>query len=302
MKISKKLIGIGVASLGMIFSIGGAIALYQQAADNAQFGISAGAYAGSGGTITYKINNATGDSIVLNPSYLTSGGDNGGTGLSATYTQVEYDIALGASFAAGANAQDFVVGSLSVSVANIPAVYQGKLAIWATIDGYEANSLGAATYQHVFMNSDYAITAQATSFSGTHDVAVSASGTQHLRIYLKYNLAEFDTLTQNQASLGYTLSVAWTKPSNAFEPAFVVGNGNQWTEDDGFSMAPNINKPSAQGWEWVYNNLPGSMDETKCKIGANWSAENYKLTDGHNYNVYWSGNNGAAATYQDLNA
>ena len=35
MKISKKLIGIGVASLGMVFSIGGAVALYTKAASNA---------------------------------------------------------------------------------------------------------------------------------------------------------------------------------------------------------------------------------------------------------------------------
>ena len=304
MKISKKLIGIGVASLGMVFSIGGAIALYQQAAQQAQFGISAGAYAGSGGTVTYKINNTTGESIVAAPSYLTNEGQNGGTGLSATYTQVEYSLALGASFNAGANAQDYVVGNLSVSLTNVPEAYEGKLAVVAVIDGYEENSLGAHYYRRALMpdENDYQITDQVKTFVRNANVAVSANGTQVLHIYLKYNLAGIDTLTQNQASLGYTLNVAWTEPNNEFGKAYVVGNGNQWTEDDGFSMAPNINKAYSQGWEWIYNNLPGSMDETKCKIGENWSAENYKLTDGHNYNVYWSGNNGAAATYQDLNA
>ena len=119
MKIGRKLIGIGVASLGALASIGGAFALYVQDADNASFGISAGAYAGSGGTLTYKINNNAGASEVT-PNYLTSGGIGGGHGLSAEYTQVEYTMALSATYNAGANVQDFVVGNLGISLTNIP--------------------------------------------------------------------------------------------------------------------------------------------------------------------------------------
>lgn len=302
MKINKKLIAIGVASLGTLFSIGGAFALYTQAADNASFGISAGAYAGSGGTLTYKINNTTGNSVIA-PEYLTTGGDNGGTGLSTTYTQVQYSMALGANFASGANAQDFVVGNLGVSITNIPEAYRGKLSIWVVIDGYEAASLGEATYKNVFMNSDYAITNENQSFTGNHDVAVSSSGTQVLHIYLKYNLESFDTLTQNEASLGYSLSVTWAAPSNEFEKAYVVGNGNQWTEDDGFSMAPNINKPNAEGFEWVYNNLPGSLGEGKCKKGETWSSgDNAPLNAEKSYNVYWSGSDSAAANFAEIGA
>ena len=151
MKISKKLVGIGVASLGALASIGGAFALYQQAAENTSFGISAGVYAGSGGTLTYKINNAGGNSNVA-PQYLTTGGDNGGTGLSATYTQVEYTMALSAEFAAGANAQNFVVGNLGISLTNIPEAYRGKLSVCAVIDSYVASSLGEHYYKNVFMD------------------------------------------------------------------------------------------------------------------------------------------------------
>ena len=125
MKINKKLIGISVASLGILFSIGGAVALYTQAAEEASFGISAGAYAGSGGLVTYKINNTAGNSNVA-PSYLTAGGVGGGTGLSTTYTQVEYAIALSAEYTNGSNAQNFVVGNLGISLTNIPEAYRGK--------------------------------------------------------------------------------------------------------------------------------------------------------------------------------
>ena len=308
MKISKKLIGIGVASLGMVFSIGGAIALYQQAAENASFGISAGTYAGSGGTVTYKINDTAGASNVA-PSYLRANGTNGGTGLSAEFTQVEYDMELSAAYAAGANPQDFVVGNLSVSITNIPAEYQGKLAIWVDIDGYTANSIGATRYQNVFMASDYQITNENQSFSGSHDVAVSSSGAQTLRIFMKYNMEGVDTLTKNQASLGYTISVSWGEPSNSFVPAYVVCDANQWTRDDGYSMAPNINKANAEGWEWIYNNLPGASGYSKC-IGRNmentadvWSyGDNANLDPEKSYTVYWNGegDEGDAASFTPI--
>ncbi len=231
MKIKSKLIGIGVASLGALLSIGGAFALYQQDAQNVQFGISAGTYAGSTGTVTYKINNAGSNSVVA-PQYLKTNGENGGTGLSATYTQVHYSMALGAEYTNG-NAQNYVVGNLAVSLTGIPEAYRGKLTVWANVSNYVANSLGANTYGHIFMESDYAIDAEHQEFIANHDVAVSANGTQVLDIYLKYDLAGIDTLTQNEAGLGYTLSVTWGAPSNAFNPAYVKGDANQWTADDG---------------------------------------------------------------------
>lgn len=303
MKISRKLIGIGIASLGAIASIGSAFALYVQAADNASFGISAGAYAGSGGTVTYKINNNGGASEVA-PQYLTAGGVGGGHGLSAEYTQVEYTMALSATYAAGANAQDFVVGNLGISLTGIPVEYQGKLAVWAVIDNYTAASLGEHYYKNVFMAEDFAITDAEghTQFVANHDVAVSSAGTQVLHIYLKYNLAGIDTLTKNEASLGYSLSVTWGE-AVSFNPAYVKGDSNQWTVDDGFSMTPNINKAHAEGWEWIYNNLPGTIGETKCFINDGedkWSAENYACDPAKSYNVTWSGTNGAAANYAEV--
>ena len=299
MKLNKKIIGISVASLGILFSIGGAFALYQQAADEASFGISQGAYAGSSGSVAYKIN-GNGGASVLAPTYL------GGDALNATYTQVEYEVALSATYAGG-NAQNFVVGNLGISLTDIPAAYQGKLAVWAQIDGYTDNTLGSATYKNIFMGSDYAITAEHEEFVANHDVAVAAAGTQILHIYLKYNFALIDTLAQNEADLTYSLSVTWGAPSAAFEPAYIEGIGNTWTKDDGYSMAPNINKASAEGWEWVYNNLPGAMNEAKC-VGYNnshelnvWSSgDNAVLDPAKSYNVYWDGNGEHAASFSEI--
>ena len=296
MKLNKKVIGISVASLGMLFSIGGAFALYQQNASDASFGISQGAYAGSSGTVTYKINGAAGNSELV-PTYL------GGEGLSTTYSQVEYAVPLSATYVGG-NAQNFVMGNLGISLTNVPEAYRGKLSVWAQIDGYTENSLGEHYYKNVFMAEDYAITAENQTFVADHDVAVAAAGVQTLHIYLKYNLAGVDILAQNEAGLGYTLAVTWGAPSAGFEPAYIEGVGNVWAADDGYSMLPNINKPHAEGWQWIYNNLPGSMGEAKC-IGYNnshelnvWSSgDNAELNPAASYNVYWDGNGEHAASF-----
>ena len=302
MKISKKLLGIGVASIGALASIGGAFALYQKNANNVEIGISAGTYAGLTGSVTYKLNGASGESNI-DPTYLKANGENGGTGLSTTYTQVKYSIPLGAEYTNG-NAQNFVVGKVGVTLEDVPSAYYGKLAVWVELGGYVAGSLGEDTYGgHYFMNSDYAITNENQTYSVEKDVAVSANGTQHLDIYLKYDLEGVDMLEKDQASLGYTLSVSWGEASASFNPAYVKGDANQWTADDGFAMLPNINK-TTDGWEWIYNNLPGTIGETKCFIHENeqdkWSAENYACDPAKSYNVTWSGVNGAAANYEEI--
>lgn len=302
MKLNKKLIGIGVASFGMILSFGSAIALYTQAANDANFGISAGTYAGSSGNVIYKINNQTGASNVV-PSYLRANGSNGGTALGGEFTQVYYEMALGANFADGAIAQDYVVGNVSVSVTNIPAAYQGKLAIWACIDGYVENSLGEHYYRTALMDEDFAISNAEghASFSANADVAVAAAGTQKLRIYLKYTVDNSELYGLDEAGLGYTLSVGWTEASVGFGRAYVVGAGTIWATDDGYSMAPNINKAYAEGWEWIYNNLPGTFGEAKCVLGSDWSAgDNANLDPAKTYTVYWTGSDQATANFTPL--
>ena len=297
----KKLIGISVASLGMLLSIGGAIALYTRAAEDTGFGISQGTYEGSTGAITYTVNGNT--SGTVSPTYLTTGGANGGTGLGGDYTQVEYAFELGAEFSSSLIAQNFVVGNLTVEVTDIPAEYQGKLDIFACVDNYVDGSLGKAKYNHALMNEDFHITSEEghTSLLKSADVAVSSAGTQVLHVYLKYNLEGIALLDKDEASLGYTLNVAWGEP-DSFAAAYVVGVGNMWQQDDKYAMTPNINNPySGEGdWQWYFNGLPAEMGETKCKIGDNWSQENFTPEEGKSYNVYWSGVAGAAATYQEI--
>lgn len=297
----KKLIGIAVASFGMILSVGSAIALYVQNCDPASFGIGQGTYEGSEGVITYKINGNT--SGVVSPQYLKTDGTNGGAGLGGEYTQVKYEFALSATYSSSLIEQNFVVGALSVTVNNIPEKYQGKLSIWAGIEGYQADSLGEHFYASSLMPGgvDFAITSEEghDAFNVTSDIAVSSAGTQKLAVYLKYNLGDYKLVEEDEASLGYSLSVNW-KEASSFNYAYVKGDSIMWSADQKYAMNPNINKPYAEGWEWVYNNLPGSFGPgAKCQVGDTWSADpNANLDAEKSYNVYWAGAADAAAIFQ----
>ena len=310
-----KIIGIIVASLGVIVSMAGAAALYTKAATDATFNIGAGQFQGSTGTVTYQINGSVSGSVA--PTYLSHDGNHEGTGLvyveqanhsmdeAQTIDQVKYVFELGATYASPLVQQEIVTGELILSITNIPEAYRGKLSIYAAIDGYVENSLGAEHYSKVSQvndTPDYAITAEHPSFSFDSDVAVSTNRTQKLVVFMKYDLSTFDVLNQDEAGLGYSLSVTWKKASDGFVPAYVVGDGNQWTKDDEFVMAPNIN--STTGWEWYYNGLSGTLGNAKCLKGdpalaESWSGGNNVLLNSNNtYNVVWSGSHNDAAQFQ----
>ena len=300
----KKLIGIAVASFGMVLSVGSAIALYVKAAEPAEFGISQGTYEGSEGAITYKINGST--SGAVDPQYLKANGENGGTGLGGEYTQVKYEFALSATYSSSLIAQNFVVGNLSVDIDNIPAKYQDKLSIWAGVEGYEAGSLGEHYYASSLMPGgvDFAINGEEghASFNAAADVAVSAAGTQKLCVYLKYNLGNYNLAEMDEESLGYTLNVGWGEPVS-FNHAYVKGDSIQWAQDDKYAMTPNINKEYAEGvWEWAFNDLPGSFGPgAKCQVNDVWSADpNANLDAEKSYNVYWNGSSESAALFQEI--
>ena len=298
-----KFIGIAVASLGAVVSISAAAALYVRAASNTGFGIGAGSYVGSDGIVTYKINNQIEGNVA--PQYWNdTGSDKEGTGLGNSYNQVVYEMTLSATYAQDINAQSVTMGNLSVSVTNIPETYRGHLAIWVDIDGYTADTIGSSFYNHVFMTSDFAITSAEghTSYSDSKDIAVKSSGVQKLRVMLKYDssiISAEGLYAKDESSLGYSLNVTWGAPSNGYQSAYVVGDGNQWTQDDEYRMVPDIDNAT---WRWRYDNLPGeSLGQAKCAKGSTWSdGNNTPLTTGKHYTVLWNGEGSGAASFTPL--
>jgi len=293
-----KIIGIAVATLGIAASVGGAIALYTKSAEPVGFGIGAGSYSGKTGAVTYKVDGKT--SGTVDPIYYKDAADPG-TGLGDSYNQVKYVFPLSATFASDLVEQTYVMGNIGLSITNIPAKYQGKLAIWASIEGYTADKYGANTFAHALMNEDYAITNESASYSGNANISVNASGGQSLVVYMKYTLTGFDLLSLDEESLGYSLSVTWGAPTNTSEIAYVVGTGNGWAVNEDFAMAINIEAASK---EWMYEGLVADASWTKGKCRLNdgdtntWSADpDATLEEGKTYDVYWGGTGSDAANF-----
>ena len=289
-----KIIGISVATLGILGSIGGAFALYTKAASNTGFGIGAGAYSGSSSTVDYKINGNGGASAVA-PSYCLTNGTNGGTGLNADYTQVKYEFALGADFANDLPAQTYVMGNLSVNFTGLNASFYNKVQVYASITGYEADTCGLSSFGSPLIN-DVTIVNGETQCSGSRVVSVASSGATHkLVVWVKFNMEGVDTLTQNELTNLYTLSVTWTDvPADYNACAYIVGTGNMWTVDDEFRMAVD---PTEETWTYRYDGLTGSPSWTGCKAVktstrggeiSKWSSgDDFALTNGTTYSLYW---------------
>ena len=282
----KKLIGIGVASLGILFSIGGAVALYTQAAQNIEIGISAGAYSESSGAITYKINDTEGASNVAPKYYKENGVDNDGAGIGGEYTQVKYEFKLGADFEEYNVDQTFVMGKINVALTNVDAAIYGKVTVWAAIEGYTNDTIGASSFGGALID-NVTIADAETVCAGARDISVAAAGVQKLVVWVKFNLAEIDLLELNEKGNLYALNVTWGKVSDDYDLAYIVGGGTQWQKDEKFAMAVNAN---ANTFEWMYEGLQQSIGEFKVVCGDTWchaDGENHTLAEA-TADVYWT--------------
>lgn len=282
----KKLIGISVATVGVVLSIGSAIALYTKAANNTSFGISAGAYSESSGAITYKINGVGGSSTVAPQYYKATGVDNEGTALGGEYVQIKYEFTLGATFEDYNVDQTFVMGKVDVALTNLDAALYGKVTVWAAVQGYTNDTIGASSFGSALIN-DVAIADAETVCAGARDISVAAAGVQKLVVWVKFTMAELDLLTLNEKGNLYTLDVHWGKVSDDYELAYIVGGGTQWHKDEKYAMAVNAN---ANSFEWMYEGLQQSFGQFKVVCGDTWCH-----ADGNNHvlehetgDVYWT--------------
>ena len=294
MKISKKLIGIGIASLGVILSVGGAIALYTKAANNAQFNINGAAYAGSTKEVTYKINNTAGNAAAIAPTYCDGEGNPGGVALSPAYPQVKYEFILGGDFEAGLPAQDFVMGNVSVALTNLNSTLYNKVTVYASVTGYAEGKIGASAFGTALVD-NITIADAETACVGNRDISVAAAGVQKLTVWVKVDFEHYNSMLFDELSGDlYDLDVAWGPVTPGFTPAYVVSNHSNWVQDDEFAMAVNIN---ADGYEWMYKGLPGSYGPAKVVCGDTWchAEGNHDLDPAKTYDVYWTA--GGDATF-----
>lgn len=300
-----KIIGLLIAAAGSVASISTAAALYVKASGEAHFGIGA-KWKTLDGTVNYLIKGE--DEGTVQAHYLDADGKNGGEGFGGVYTQAEYDFPLGASFSDDVPAQQVVVGNFKVELSSINAALQNKAKIWVCVDGYVENSQGESLYKKAFMSSDVVL--EAATYSVSNDIAVKADGSQTVKVYIKLNEAlteaELISLAESKA---FDIEVTWGAPSDSYTFAYVVGNKTMWKEDGVYAMVPDID--NTEKYQWMFENLPASMEKTKCHIWHKeveqepveyWSLADRDLNAGSTYDVYWSGGKDAEAYYVEHTA
>jgi hypothetical protein len=305
-----KIIGALVGAFGVVVSVGTALALYTKAANNLEFTIGSATHTTSTSTVQYQINGS--NSPTVNPSYYKHDAvSNSGTAFGGEYVCAKYEYELGASFAEDIQAQDYIVGNLSVSLTSVVASLQNKVQVSMYFEGYGDNTLGKHYYgsnlttgtddpeteanEEASIN-NYVLTGSSLSVNA-RDICVSSNRAQKLVIYFEL-LNTVDFLSMNEANNLWTLSVTWDKPSNAFVPAYMVNNATLWEQDDEFVMAPNIGKAYSEGWEW-YGQIKGTEKVTaaKCRQGDKWSGgDDTPLANGTVYNATWNGEHGVNAS------
>lgn len=303
---TNKIIGVSIATLGVAFSIGGAVALYTKPVGPVGFGIGAATYTSNTSIVTYKINNAAGTNNVAPTFYkdddITPGEDQ--TGFSEVNRSVKYEFTFSADYADGLTVQDYVVGNLSVSLTGVAAGVQGNIETSMYFLGYSDSTLGKVLYGSNLTSSSTPI--NNTTVSGasltvdSRDICVATSGVQKLVVFIKLD-DSLDTLTMNELNNLWTLSVTWAQPSNTFDAAYMANPKVEWAEDDEFVMAPNINKAysSESDFEW-WAQIKGASDLAlaKCRQNDVWeNSNNHDLTLNQVYNVRWSGRAADAAVF-----
>ena len=295
-----KLIGLVVATAGVVASFAAAAALYTKNADAIEFGIGA-KYEGKEGYITYKVNNSVSGTVA--PKYCTnytvqSGLTNkeDGTGLGGDYTQIKYEFQLGATFTPESlHAQDYVVGDFSINLTNIHESFRGHAHIWVSTQGFASGSLGEHYYSS-WMEQDAAL--DAATYSIHKELTVSSTYEQSVVLYIKLDSAVIDdALMELNGAKFCDISATWDK-SASFEYAYVVGSMTSWEKDEAYAMTPNIahTMENENDWEWAYTNLKeaqiaGENAKAKCQKGegdGSYSAgDDFSLDPSTTYTVTW---------------
>ena len=311
-----KIIGLFVATGGVIASFAAATALYVGAASNVEFPIGKAEWHAQDGAITYKINGAA--SGTAEAHYLDKDGENGGTALGGKYTQISYEFALSAEYGTGLIKQDYVLGNFALSITNLNSKLYNKVEVWCDIDGYTEHVMGGADgltdkgqsygYANYRVIADNPTLTEAT-YNTSKDIAVKTDGGvggQKARVFIKLKsdlLTDGQLVGDNLVNLAEEkvcdVAVTWGAPSSTFEIAHVVGDVTEFNEDEAYAMVPNINKANSEGFEWMFSGLTG-FGKGKCRLGETWSADPDAVLDStKSYNVYWSGSNSVQATFAE---
>lgn len=294
------LVKASIIAMGSIISLGGAFALYQNNTSlSTNINISTSTLVNVDTTITYEV--AKNSDGKVTPVYLSSTNQKG-SALDNAHTRVKYNFELGASYSA--HAQGYVVGNAKVTISNIDAYTKAHATFWAAIDGFTAANgytngengteytVGSeVSFSKPFMTTNVKLSTigeDKTSYSVNSDIVVETSGKQSIVVYVEYD--EIDLTEVNSTAAPFSLSVEWGAPTEAYEFAYILGDGNQWAMNQGdYSVCPRmVPNLKASAFEWAYKGLSGSIGEFKFKYGDVWTKDpNFKYEETDVLDCYW---------------
>ena len=288
-----KIIGVGIALLGTIISIGGAFALYQKTAHDTSFNFGAFTYTAQTGTITYKISN------VITTYEANGTTDQSTQSLDPAHKVVYVKVPLSASYpTSGVVAQSTIGGNVSVSVTLSDAFAAAgvQMTTAAYMKGYAD---GRTYYTGNIFGSDQTLSSSSKVASGNKNIGVSTvaaaneptlSG-QYLEVYMNFSNLDDAKMLLVGGSNGYSIHVGWGERTDTVP--YVVGDANNFTEVDEYQMVPVINE-AIDFEKWCFLGLTG-FTTMKVKDGGTWhgassNGDNYgnvQISAENTYNVYF---------------
>ena len=285
-----KIIGIAVATLGVIISTGVSLALYVSKDAAKEIGIGVFTpHVSQNGDINYVIDT------------VTAGAQN--AAFSPDHLQNTHSFRLGASKGADSQLplQNYTVGDLTITISSANTTLISKLTAAGTIavpsgKWQDVNSNGKVnlTVDKAQDNSSITLTYANFTAQSVKDLAGGTNSIVDLELTLANNLTEQEVLALAEAN--YSISASWVEPSN-FVYAYITGTQYGWaTEETDSRMVPNA---LATSFEWMYtgyrDTTPGDSRGAKpiMKDDNNtwrWSTSaDTAIALDKQYDFYWSG-------------
>lgn len=263
-----KIIGLGVAIMGVAVSVGSAFALYQKGFGT-ENGIGFGGfhYQPSSGAYTFMSTLGT-----ANPYEVESGNP----ALNPTNKTVKYAFKIAASYgteSAGLIKQDAILGKLSIEKTGTLANY---ITMSAYVDGYaqkqgeqgmvdtywsSSNSLGVRTLGGEGNTISAHIPSPTSSTASITD-AISQGKFLTVHVTLTLNdLSDEQFMALDEAQ--YSLAVRYDDIDATYGRPYIVGDGTNWTVEDEYAMVPNL---AADAYEFCFKGLNSDSKHTFSQL------------------------------------
>ena len=274
-----KIIGVGVATFGILLSFGTSIALYQKGASNISFEFGGIGYTPHTGNINFKLGAEEISGGAINPSNKVQ----------------TIKVPLSAVYPDGVIAQDSKAGNLAIEF-TADAALANHVSVTARVSGYGegsyyANNEEVRTLLNNVSYTGEALEANKDIFVKAGDENPTVANNQYLEVLVTYDVTDENMLALAEKQVH--LDVTWDAPSANFVPAYVKGDGNGWEGVDEYQMVALLN---GSDWEWTFKDLTGfskmkifkAGDPNDTWVGAgNDGSADVELDPESTYQVYW---------------